>query len=162
MRKRETNKLKRRLALAVATALCIGLTACGQGNGAVSSTRDQSTANNEPSTSVTTPEPEKAERTIFQQFADALEDRGIGFEKVQMAAEMIGAEQGVKYKIGDGSVELYRFDPESEAYQNAKENQAVTMEGFGGVEAVVKDGRALMITDLDNEDMYLEIFDTLS
>ena len=148
--------------MAAAMILCVGLTACGQGNGAVSSTRDQSTESKEPSTSVTASEPKKEERTIFQQFADALEDRGIGFEKVQMAAEMIGAEQGVKYKIGDGAVELYRFDPESEAYQNAKENQAVTMEGFGGVEAVVKDGRALMITGLDNEDMYMEIFDTLS
>lgn len=161
MKKKETSKLKRGMALAVATVLCIGLTACGQGNGAVSSTGDQSMMSNEVSTSATVSEP-KEEKNIFQQFGDALEERGVAFEKVQMAAEMIGAERGVKYEIGDGAAELYRFDPESEAYQNAEENQAVTLEGFGGVEAVVKNGKALVITDLDNEDIYVEIFDALS
>lgn len=161
MKKKETSKLKRGMALAVATVLCIGLTACGQGNGAVSSTGDQSMMSNEVSTSATVSEP-KEEKNIFQQFGDALEERGVVFEKVQMASEMIGAEQGVKYEIGDGAVELYRFDPESDAYQNAEENQAVTLDGFGGVEAVVKNGKALVITDLDNEDIYVEIFDALS
>ena len=161
MKKKETSKLKRGMALAVATVLCIGLTACGQGNGAISSTGDQSMMSNEVSTSATVSEP-KEEKNIFQQFGDALEERGVVFEKVQMAEEMIGAEKGVKYEIGDGAVELYRFDPESDAYQNAEENQAVTLEGFGGVEAVVKNGKALVITDLDNEDVYVEIFDALS
>ena len=40
MEKKETSKLKWGMVQAVVAVLCVGLTACGQGNGAVSSTGD--------------------------------------------------------------------------------------------------------------------------
>lgn len=83
-------------------------------------------------------------RTVFEQFEDALEDKNITFQKVTMGAELVGAEQGVKYKLQNENVEIYRFDTSSDAYVEAENTQSLKMEGFGAFEATVVNGYAIV------------------
>lgn len=110
-----------------------------------------------------TEEPEEQTEAAdpFTQFKDELTNRGIDYETVVTAAEMIGAEQGMKFKIGEGTVELYRFDTESDAYTKAEETQSIYLEGFGAFPATVKDSLAMTISDLEEDD-YMEIFSDIT
>lgn len=99
-------------------------------------------------------------KTVFDRFEQALSDKDITFEKIQMAADLVGAKQGVKYKIGNGSVELYSFDKSSETYRTAEDKQALTLEGFGDFSCVVTNGYALLVNDLESI-VYEEIFDSV-
>ena len=56
---------------------------------------------------------------VFADFENSLSESGIAFEKIQKAADMIGAVEGYGYKIGEDTVELYKFDVESDSYKNA-------------------------------------------
>ncbi len=147
--------------LLACVALCAVLAGCGSQQEPETTPPQQSTSS-EPTEQVTTPSGESEDPgTVFEQYEAGLEAQGIAFEKVQMAAEIVGAAEGAKYKIGDGAVELYLFDEEAEAYTAAEEKQALTLEGFGDFPATVKNGMALMVSDLE-EDAYLEIFRSLT
>ncbi len=98
-------------------------------------------------------------KNVFDVFEDMLNKNGITFEKVQMASSLIGAEQGIKYKIEEGKIELYKFDKSSEAYIKAESNQTIILE-IGTFDAVVENGMAIIITGLE-EDIYLDFFRNL-
>lgn len=100
-------------------------------------------------------------KTVFEQFEAGLQGKDISYEKVAMAADLVGAKEGVKYKIGEGSVELYVFDETSEAYKTANTKQALSMEGFGEFSAKVANGKALLVSGLDSA-VYEVIFDSLT
>lgn len=112
-------------------------------------------------TETETEKPTESSKDVFTQFEETLNSKGIAYEKTEMAAGMIGAESGTKYKIGDGKVELYKFDISTEAYKSAEKTQKIALEGFGEFKATVKNGYALMLENLD-EKQYIEIFNSLT
>lgn len=107
------------------------------------------------------PEQTALARTAFEQYEAALDGKGISFEKVQMAAEIVGAAEGAKYEVDGGAVELYIFDADGEAYKTAEDKQALTMQGYGDFPATVENGMALIVSDVESEP-YLEIFRSLT
>ena len=152
-------------AIACASALLIALSACG-------APVEQNEGNTTPAPAVVSPaqeptavqgaESDQPQSDIFAQFQVALDSAGYTYETVVMGAELVGAEQGMKYKIGEGSIELYRFDEDSESYKKASEDNALTLDGFGAFPATVKNGFAILINDLpDSESDILSIFDGL-
>ncbi len=88
-------------------------------------------------------------KDVLTKFEDALKSKNIAFEKVEMAAALVGAEKGTKFLIGEGGVELYVFDKGSEAYKTAEKTQKISLSGFGEFPAIVTDGVAMLVTDLD-------------
>lgn len=84
----------------------------------------------------------------FEKFEKILTDNGLTIsETTDMAADMLGAEQGKKYTTDDGSFELYKFDTSSDAYKKAESDGVVTLEGFGDFNVTVNDGFALVAND---------------
>ena len=84
----------------------------------------------------------------FEKFEKILTDNGLTIsETTDMAADMLGAEQGKKYTTDDGSFELYKFDKSSDAYKKAESDGVVTLEGFGDFNVTVNDGFALLAND---------------
>ena len=136
------------LALLVACVV-IGMVGCSPG--------DNETLNKAPEQSVsetpreTTPTPPIVEKNVFVQIEEKLQRSGIKFEKVTMAAEMVGAEAGVKFKTDTGKIEIYRFAKDSEALSQALKNQEVAVEGFGALPAEVF-GQYAMISDMSGEE----------
>lgn len=165
--KKKNEIVRKWAAAAMAAIMCIALTACGTQGEQEETEQSQSAApvetEQEPvetSEAVQEEKEDMQQQTVFEQYETALEEKGESFERVQMAAEIVGAREGVKYKIGNGAVELYLFDEENEAYQRAYENQALTMEGFGDFPATVENGMAIIVSDLE-EERYIEIFQSL-
>ena len=109
------------------------------------STKDTQSVVSEPNETVSTKVTEDTEpATIFQQFETVLIEKNIVYEKITTAAELVGAEQGVKYKLETESVEIYRFDASSDGYIEAEKTQSLQMEGFGAFGAVVTNGYAIL------------------
>ena len=88
-------------------------------------------------------------KSAFKKFENELSDRGIKYEAVKMAAEMVGAKEGWKYLIGDGRVEIYRYDKNSDNYMMALKNSEIILSGFGRFPAIVANGYAMLIDGLD-------------
>ena len=86
----------------------------------------------------------KDERTVFEQVEDGLTDAGIKFEKTVMAAEMVGAVEGQKYKLSTGNVEVYRFEKDSDALKDAKSSGTLTLKDYGSFEAEINGNYAFL------------------
>ena len=95
--------------------------------------------------------------TVFQEFEKHLNEKGLSYEKVTIIAELVGAKQGIRYKLTDMSVEIYRFDETSAEYIEANNTQSLQLDGFGAIEAVVKNGYAI---NSDNSD-FVAIFEKI-
>lgn len=144
--------MKRKIALFTILILILGLCACG-----TKETSDETS--NKPSTNQESNESsnEKLE-TIFEQFENELTAHEYTYEKVTMAAEMIGAKRGIKYKFADDvAAELYEFDESSEAYTNAQKSNSITLEDIGSFEATVKCGYAL----ISDDQTIIDIFESI-
>lgn len=160
--KKGANTMKYRIikTLLIGTVAAV-LTACGaETDNSPQEVTATTEKNGEKSEQGQQAEDQEDTKDAFTQFEDALKEKGIDYEKNVTAAEMIGAEQGMKFKIGDGAVELYRFDTGSDAYTKAEETQSIYLEGFGAFPATVKDGLAMTISDLEEAE-YTEIFDNI-
>lgn len=84
----------------------------------------------------------------FEKFEKILTDNGLTIsETTDMAADLLGAKQGKKYKTDGGDFELYKFNTSSDAYKKAESDGVVTLEGFGDFNVTVKDGFALVAND---------------
>lgn len=82
----------------------------------------------------------------------------------EMAADLVGAKLGKKYRIGQGACEIYIFDINSEAFITAKETGKLTLEGFDDFDFNVRindKGLALYIYGIDNNQPIIDIFDNL-
>lgn len=117
--------------LALVTVLVI--TSCGN----KTATQEPKQNAGEPIANETIQETENTESTTnnetkdgFAKFEEELAEKAIAYEKINMAADMIGAVEGYAYKIGESKVELYRFDTESDAYKNAESSGKVVLEFF--------------------------------
>lgn len=138
--------------LALALACAVTLSACGaSASSSASSAAPAPTATASPApTAEPTPEPTAAPPAApdsFSAFESGLDSLGISYQRVTMAAEYIGARTGYKYKTGEYNIELYQFDPDSDAYQQAVADNAVYMDGFGTMPAYIHDGLALLAAD---------------
>ena len=138
--------------IALALACAVSLSACSSAASSAApgaSAAPTATASPAP-TAEPTPEPTAAPPAApdsFSAFESGLDSLGISYQRVTMAAEYIGARTGYKYKTGEYNIELYQFDPDSDAYQQAVADNAVYMDGFGTMPAYIHDGLALLAVD---------------
>ncbi|MCI2105436.1 MAG: hypothetical protein LKK00_01765 [Intestinimonas sp.] len=108
-------------------------------------------------------DPVATEKTKFEQFEAGLDELGITYEKVAVDADMVGAQQGTKYKLSDGNVELYKFDTSTDAYNTASKNKAITLQGFGDFPAEFNNDMALVFDDeVSSKADIQNLFSTLS
>lgn len=94
-----------------------------------------------------------SEKILFEKFENELTNRGYDYQKDIQWASMIGAKEGIGYRLTTGgSAELYIYDKESEVYKETEKAQAIIYidEGVKGDNAIVKNGAALLMIDLDN------------
>lgn len=135
---------------AVSCAAVFLLSACGSSSSSVpasSVTSSTASSSSEPTSSVAVSSSAPA-NDAFSDFEAALSENGIAYtEKVRMAAELIGGVDGYKYKTPDYNIEVYTFDPSSDAYLTAEKDGTVIMEGFGSFPAYAHKGMVLMQTD---------------
>ena len=135
---------------AVSCAAVLLLSACGSSSSSVPASSGASSAvssSSEPVSSVSVSSSASVD-DAFSDFEAALSENGIAYtEKVRMAAELIGGVNGYKYKTPDYNIEVYTFDPSSDAYLTAEKDGTVIMEGFGSFPAYAHKGMVLMQTD---------------
>lgn len=133
--------MKKGLSLLLAAVLLFGIAGC--------SSKDD--GKKEENTDTPTKEETKKELS-FDTIKKAYEDNGYTIsEETEMAASMIGAKSGIKYKTDKGSLEFYEFDKTSDAYKKAESEGIITLEGFGDFEIVVNNGFAIMKTEYNEE-----------
>lgn len=99
--------------------------------------------------------------TPFDRFEAGLNDAGYTYETVPMAAELVGAHMGVKYKFDFGTVELYQFEDGSDALVKATQDGGLTLEGFGVVRCELNGDLAAVVSVTENEDTLLSLFNGL-
>lgn len=135
---------------AVSCAAVLLLSACGSSSSSVSAssiTSSTASSSSEPTSSVAVSSSAPA-NDAFSDFEAALSENGIAYtEKVRMASELIGGVDGYKYKTPDYNIEVYTFDPSSDAYLTAEKDGTVVMDGFGSFSAYAHNGMVLMQTD---------------
>ena len=119
-------------------------------------TESDSSASDLKDASVSAPDLATPDSDAFTRFEAGLSDLGISSsERVTMDATYIGGEAGYKYQCEGYKIELYQFDPESDAYKKAESEGIVTLEGFGDFSALAHDGLVL----LNNSSLPQEIVD---
>ena len=120
-------------------------------------TESDSSASDLKDASVSAPDLATPDSDAFTRFEAGLSDLGISFsERVTMDATYIGGEAGYKYQCEGYKIELYQFDPESDAYKKAESEGIVTLEGFGDFSALAHDGLVLLNNiSLPQEIVYL-------
>lgn len=133
---------------AVSCAAVLLLSACGSSSSSVPASSGASSAVSSSSEPVSSVSSSASVDDAFSDFEAALSENGIAYtEKVRMAAELIGGVDGYKYKTPDYNIEVYTFDPSSDAYLTAENDGTVIMEGFGSFPAYAHKGMVLMQTD---------------
>ena len=133
---------------AVSCAAVLLLSACGSSSISVPASSGASSAVSSSSEPVSSVSSSASVDDAFSDFEAALSENGIAYtEKVRMAAELIGGVDGYKYKTPDYNIEVYTFDPSSDAYLTAQNDGTVIMEGFGSFPAYAHKGMVLMQTD---------------
>ena len=119
-------------------------------------TESDSSASDLKDASVSAPNLATPDSDAFTRFEAGLSELGIFFsERVTMDATYIGGEAGYKYQCEGYKIELYQFDPESDAYKKAESEGIVTLEGFGDFSALAHDGLVL----LNNSSLPQEVID---
>jgi len=136
--------MKKVICLLMVASMCLAMTACGESTPSTSSAAQSSKAI---ASSSMVASSSQTEQTKFEQFESGLDKLNIKYEKVNMVAQIIGAEQGIKYKLSDGNVELYKFDKESDDYKKVVKNKAVTVSGLGDFSVELNDNMALVFDD---------------
>lgn len=133
---------------AVSCAAVLLLSACDSSSSSVPASSGASSAVSSSSEPVSSVSSSVSVDDAFSDFEAALSENGIAYtEKVRMAAELIGGVNGYKYKTPDYNIEVYTFDPSSDAYLTAEKDGTVIMEGFGSFPAYAHKGMVLMQTD---------------
>lgn len=133
---------------AVSCAAVLLLSACGSSSSSVPASSGASSAVSSSSEPVSSVSSSASVDDAFSDFEAALSENGIAYtEKVRMAAELIGGVNGYKYKTPDYNIEVYTFDPSSDAYLTAEKDGIVTMEDFGSFPAYAHNGMVLVQTD---------------
>lgn len=133
---------------AVSCAAVLLLSACGSSSSSVPASSGASSVVSSSSEPVSSVSSSASVDDAFSDFEAVLSENGIAYtEKVRMAAELIGGVNGYKYKTPDYNIEVYTFDPSSDAYLTAEKDGTVIMEGFGSFPAYAHNGMVLVQTD---------------
>lgn len=161
-------KAKALFTCVIVACLAFGLMACGgkapsgtsePSSGATSQPQSSSSSISQPAQSSST-EPAIADTKTFKDFENGLADLGLTYsERVVMAAELVGGESGYKYKMENYNIEIYQFDPNSEAYQKAETDGNITLEGFGDFPVYAHGGFVMLEGDLPQE--VVDLFNSL-
>ncbi len=140
-------KLKKLLALLVATLMAVSFVACG---GETNNTEETQTS--EPKITV-------------EEFKAELKNLGIEGTESETMYELVGATAGFKFTADDKTLELYTFDKDSDAYKNAEKDGKLTMESLGSEiteNVTVANGYAIILpTDFPQHDAVLDLFNRL-
>lgn len=148
-------------AFAVSCAAVLLLSACGSSSSSVPASSSASSAVSSFSEPVSSVSSSASVDDAFSAFEAALSENGIAYtEKVRMAAELIGGVDGYKYKTPDYNIEVYTFDPSSDAYLTTEKDGTVIMEGFGSFPAYAHKGMVLMQTDNLPQEV-IDLFDAM-
>lgn len=119
-------------------------------------TESDSSASDLTDASVSAPDLPIPDSDAFTRFEAGLSNLGISFsERVTMDATYVGGEAGYKYQCDGYKIELYQFDPESDAYKKAESEGIVTLDGFGDFSVLAHDGLVL----LNNGSLPQEVID---
>lgn len=146
---------------AVSCAAVLLLSACGSSSSSVPASSGASSAVSSSSEPVSSVSSSASVDDAFSDFEAALSENGIAYtEKVRMAAELIGGVDGYKYKTPDYNIEVYTFDPSSDAYLTAEKDGTVTMEDFGSFPAYAHNGMVLVQTDGLPQEV-IDLFDAM-
>lgn len=148
---------------AVSCAAVLLLSACGSSSSSVPASSGASSAVSSSSEQVSSVSVSSSVSVddAFSDFEAALSENGIAYtEKVRMAAELIGGVDGYKYKTPDYNIEVYTFDPSSDAYLTAEKDGTVIMEGFGSFPAYAHKGMVLMQTNNLPQEV-IDLFDAM-
>lgn len=111
------------------------------------------------SSSTSTLDPGLSTKNKFEQMEEQLAKMGIQYEEIAMAANLIGAVEGKKYKTAEGNIELYRF--EGAALEKVTTDKRVTLGGFGDIPVVLNGDFAMIITLSSKKDTVTEAFSKL-
>ena len=142
---------KKILALMMGLAMVIALSACTGDSG------NQNSGDNALSASQNG---QAQTEDVFAKFENGLSDLGLTYSaKTETVADMIGGIKGQKYTMDGYTIELYQFEPSSDAYKSAEEKQAVTMEGFGDFSVYVHNGMVMMKDGVPQN--VVDLFNTL-
>lgn len=147
---------KRIITFAIVLASVLVMSSCGHKTTTEEQPQNNTSETNITETTVETPAEETKNK--FDVFENELNKNNIVYEKITMSAEMIGAAEGFAYKIGDNKVELYRFDTDSPAYENAVTTGKVVLESFNLEINVILNGEYGIINATPE---VLEIFNNL-
>lgn len=146
---------------AVSCAAVLLLSACGSSSSSVPASSGASSAVSSSSEPVSSVSSSASVDDAFSDFEAALSENGIAYtEKVRMAAELIGGVDGYKYKTPDYNIEVYTFDPSSDAYLTTEKDGTVIMEGFGSFPAYAHNGMVLVQTDNLPQEV-IDLFDAM-
>ena len=144
--------MKKTTVLALSLLLLL-LTACGQTAAPASS--------DTPNQADVPPVQEEEAGTPFDRLVASLDDAGYGYETVTMAAKLVGAHIGVKYKFDFGTVELYQFEDDSDALAQATKDGGLMLEGFGVVRCDFNGSLAAIFDVTENGDTLHTLFEAL-
>lgn len=159
-------KMKKFL-VSASVLLCFSLSACGSTTSSQPSSTPSLSESPAPSavqqSAAPSPsaEPSVESTTPFEQFRSSLDDAGYTYEVTTMAAELVGASSGEKYKFDFGTVELYQFDEDSDALAQVEADGGVTLEGFGVFPCELNGNLAALINVTDHHDEILSMFNSL-
>lgn len=146
---------------AVSCAAILLLSACGSSSSSAPASSGASSAVSSSSEPVSSVSSSASVDDAFSDFEAVLSENGIAYtEKVRMAAELIGGVDGYKYKTPDYNIEVYTFDPSSDAYLTAEKDGTVAMEDFGSFPAYAHNGMVLVQTDGLPQEV-IDLFDAM-
>ena len=143
--------MKKTTVLALSLLLLL-LTACGQ---------TAAPASSDTPNQADVPPVQEVAGTPFDRFEASLDDAGYAYETVTMAAELVGARIGVKYKFDFGTVELYQFEDDSDALAQATKDGGLMLEGFGVVRCDFNGSLAAIFDVTENGDTLHTLFEAL-
>lgn len=139
------------IGLVLAITMFLTLTGCGQNN---SNTNKETNSNNT--------ETNNEESTTSYTFDDLKADLMILDSSVEIndkSASLVGAEEGYGYTVDDCTLEVYKYNKNSDEYRKAEKNKQISMPSFDMTfDATVKNGYAYMVVDgtCDNVISYVE------
>lgn len=154
----------KKMKLIVAATLFISLlAACGSEKD--TQTRSQDEISNQGSTEINTPTPSTEQEEQEEQENESLNNEPVlsdlenymlnegmlSGDKIEMAADMVGATAGVKY--ADCNTEIYEYDINSEKYISLSNGEEIELEGMPGftVKAVSINGKFVLMGDPSQE-----------
>lgn len=141
--------MKKALTSLLILIVCCSLTACGD---------KKETDNNE------TEKTQTSDSVTLSNLQSKIESLGIKCEKAVVAYDMVGAKDGFKLKSNDKTIEVYKFDKNSNEYKDAESSQKLNLSSMNmKLDATIKNGYAYIIDkDFEKYDDVIKILNKLN